>query len=136
MRHALLVSGNSNQTLTQGPLTLFIKTILPVLAAVRVLASTWIFPEDTLIPRGGVGGPPKGHKEAKCFTTASMGRSPSHAKKATVPRLLAPPSSQTTATKETLRKASCPLLKPRSGSWAGGTPSSGQDWRPRLRIHL
>lgn len=108
---------DSNQTLTQGPLAVLIKTALPVLTAVKVLASTWISPEDTLTPRGDGGGPPKGHKEARCFTTASTGRSPSHAKKATAPHLLAPPSSQTAATKETLGKASYPLLKPGSDSW-------------------
>lgn len=99
LRHALLAPGDSNRTLTQGPLTLLINTTPPVLAAVKVPASTWIFPEDTLTPRGGGGGPPKGHKEARCFTTTSTGRSPSRVQKVTAARLLAPPSSQTAATK-------------------------------------
>lgn len=119
LHHALLASGDSNRTLTQGPLTLLINTMLCVLAAVKVLVSTWIFPEDTLTPRGGGDGPPKGHKEARCFITTSMGRSPSHAQKVTAARLLAPPSSQTAATKEHVARPPA-LAATRSNSWTGG----------------
>lgn len=108
MHHALLVSGDSSRTLTQGPLSLLINTMIPVLAAVKILASTWIFPEDTLTPRGGGDGPPKGHKEARCFTTTSMGRSPSRVQKVTAARLLAPPSSQTATTKEHVARPPVP----------------------------
>lgn len=114
------MSSDSKQTMTQSPLTLLVNIIFLILAAVKVLASTWISPEGTLIPRGGVGGPPKGHKEARCFTTTSIGRSPSRVQKATAAPLLAPTSSQTAATKETGGKPSYPLLKPGADSWAGG----------------
>lgn len=112
MHHALLVSGDSRRTLTQGPLTLLINTMLPVLAAVKILASTWIFPEDTRTSRGGGDGPPRGHKEARCFTTTSMGRSPSRVQKVTAARLLAPPSSQTATTKEHAARPPAPGCNP------------------------
>lgn len=110
--HGLLASGDSNRTLTKGPVTFLINTMLPVLAAVKVLASTWIFPEDTMTPRGGGDGPPKGHKEARCFTTTNTGRSPSHVQKVTAARLLSPPSSQTAATKKHVARPPAPCCNP------------------------